>query len=102
MPVLPSKELEKYKTYYNQNVKGKDGVTRPLTKVKYIKTCPQCGGLMDLNKYKPGGTHLKPFIRWLCADVKCAHSEREQSTEEYLQNQYITENGVEDLEQEEI
>lgn len=86
MPVINSKYLEKYKTYYTEKVKGKDGITRPLTKVKYVKTCPQCGGEMELNKFKPGSLRNTTFIRWTCPDKKCKHSEREESYDEKLYN----------------
>lgn len=89
MPVINNRDLQKYKTYYNENVKGKDGITRPLTKVKYLKPCPLCGGNMDLVKFKKGGVYKSSFIRWTCDDKKCAHSEREESYDEMLQNLHL-------------
>ena len=87
MPVINNKDLEKYKTYYTEQVKGKDGITRPLTKVKYIKPCPQCGGEMILDKFTPGSVHKRAFIRWKCPDKHCKHSERERSYEEKEQDE---------------
>lgn len=88
MPHIPNKDLEKYKYYYTENIKGKDGVTRPLTKCGYKKTCPLCGGDMALDKFKKGGVHKSSFIRWKCPDKNCKHSEREQSYDEMLQNEF--------------
>lgn len=81
MPVINNTELEKYKTYYTEKVKGKDGIIRPLTKVKYEKECPQCGGEMNLDKHRTKGSS---FIRWQCIDKNCKHSEREENLKEKL------------------
>ena len=84
--VINNKDLDKYKVYYTERVKGKDGITRPLTKVKYNKNCPQCGGDMDLDKFKKGGVYKSSFIRWKCSDKICNYSEREQNYYEMLEN----------------
>lgn len=84
MPVINNPVLNKYKTYYQEKVKGKDGVIRPLTKVKYVKPCPQCGGSMGLIKYIKA-TYSKPAkIRWECTDKNCKHSEQELNQREDL------------------
>lgn len=88
MPVINNKDLEKYKKYKTVNIKGKDGITRPITKCFYTKECPLCGGAMDLDKFKRGGVHKSSFIRWKCPDNKCKHSEREQSYDEMLRNEF--------------
>lgn len=85
MPVINSKSLDKYKTYYEERVKGKDGITRPLTKVKYVKSCPQCGGEMQLDKFKKGSIRTRRIIRWICPDSNCKHSELEESQQEYIE-----------------
>lgn len=86
MPVINNKALDKYKTYHTEKIKGKDGVTRPITKVTYLKPCIQCGGDMILDKAKRGGTYKSSFIRWICPDKHCAHSEREENYDEALKN----------------
>lgn len=84
MPVINSLRLHKYKQYYVENIKGKNGVTKPITKVKYVKQCCICGGEMELI-YKKGGVHKREIIKWTCNDKICNHSEMEESKEEYLQ-----------------
>lgn len=37
MPVINSRTLLKYKNYYTISVKGKDNITRPITKIIYVK-----------------------------------------------------------------
>jgi hypothetical protein len=86
MPVINNRDLEKYKYYYTERVKGKDGITRPLTKVGYKKPCTLCGGDMALDKFRKGGVHKSSFIRWKCPDVKCNYSEREPSYFERLES----------------
>jgi hypothetical protein len=82
MAVINNPIMEKYKTYFTEKVKGKDGVVRPITKVKYIKVCPICGGEMNLMNYKPGGNY-KPFIaKWWCSSRICGHSETEPTQHE--------------------
>jgi hypothetical protein len=84
MPVINSSTLLQYKTYYTESVRGKDGVTRPITKVKYVKSCPECGGEMGVT-HRKGGVHKREYIKWDCPDKMCNYSEREESQEEYLQ-----------------
>lgn len=88
MPVINNRGLEKYKTYYIENIKGKDGIIRPITKVTYIKECPLCGGGMNLTKFKKGGVHVSSVIRWTCPDKYCKYSEREQNYREMLENEF--------------
>lgn len=85
MAVINSKALDKYKTYYTEDVKGKNGVTKPITKVKYVKQCPQCGGEMDLIEFKKGGVYKRQIIKWKCPDKICKHAENEESSQEYLE-----------------
>lgn len=87
MPVINCSILERYKTYYEEKVKGKDGITRPLTKVMYIKKCPQCHGGMHLDYFKKGGVHTSPIIRWKCPDKHCKHSEREPGNEDLREDE---------------
>lgn len=88
MPVINNADIAKYKKYKTVPVKGKDGVTRPITKCFYEKTCPQCGSEMALVKFVPGSIRAKALIRWKCPDKHCNYSEREQSYEEALMNDF--------------
>lgn len=76
--------MRKYKVYYTDWVTGKNGVTKPVTKVRYSKACPQCGSEMEIEKYAKGGVHKAPFIRWNCSDEICKHSETEPTNHESL------------------
>jgi hypothetical protein len=85
MAVIKTSRMDKYKMYYTENVKGKDGITRPITKCGYVKPCPQCGGDMLLDNCKPGGVHKRSIIRWKCQDVKyCKHGEQEEGGTEMV------------------
>lgn len=85
MPVINSSTLLRYKTYYTEIVKDKKGVARPITKVKYVKSCPSCGSEMSVT-HRPGGVHKREYIRWDCPDTKiCKYSEREENMQEYLE-----------------
>lgn len=84
MPAINSTTLSPYKKYYTEDVIGKDGIKRPITKVKYIKPCEICGGEMTLT-YRKGGVFKREYIKWDCSDNICKHSEREESEQEYLE-----------------
>lgn len=84
MPVINNPILEKYKTYYTERVKGKDGITRPITKVHYQKICSECSGFMSIEKYKAGSKFKPFFCKWKCADPRCKHSEAEPTQQEFV------------------
>lgn len=80
MAVLKSNILnKKYKTYFTENIKGKNRVTKPITKVTYTKTCPQCGGDLKVREFgnRKSGNGKVEYVRWQCPDNNCKHLETE-------------------------
>jgi hypothetical protein len=80
MAVLKSNILEKkYKTYFIENIKGKNGIIKPITKVTYIKQCPQCGGDLKVREIgcRKSSNGKVEWVRWQCPDNNCKHLETE-------------------------
>jgi hypothetical protein len=63
------------KVYTTTPTKGKDGVTRPVTRVHLEKPCPVCAQPMRIEKHKKGGMMKRAWTRWRCTDKSCNHSE---------------------------
>lgn len=63
------------KIYTTSPTKGKDGITRPVTRVHLEKPCPQCHQPMKIEKEIKGGVYKRSFSRWRCQDKTCNHSE---------------------------
>lgn len=86
--VIPS--LEKYKQHTTLDVKDKNGVTRPITKVYYTKPCLACGMPMEIDLYKKGKRTPTKYgiitkgriVRWKC--TSCSYCEREETEREEL------------------
>lgn len=84
MAVINIYGMDKYKTYYTERVKGKDGITRPITKCRYVKTCPQCGGEMTVINHQKASIRKPRTVKWWCDDRICGHSEQEESSTEKI------------------
>lgn len=65
------------KVYYVEKVKGKDGITRPVTKVKIVKDCPACGLEMVRTKAKKGARYRRRVEVFECQH--CPHRELEET-----------------------
>lgn len=82
--------LNAYKRDTTVDVTGKDGITRPITKVYYVKPCFECGVDMEIDTFKAGKVVKTKFgpitkgrvIRWKC--TSCDYSEREETQREEL------------------
>ena len=76
--------MDQYKTYFTEYILCKNGLIKPITKVKYIKQCPQCGGEMFIVNHKKGTIRTPKFVKWWCFDRICGHSEVEESNTEKI------------------
>ena len=78
--LIKQKNMEhKYTTVL---VKGKDGITRPIT--KRCIDCEQYGDKMFLERYKKGNYFRRAVKKWVCSNNICKHSLIEESTRDRM------------------
>lgn len=72
------------KVYTTKPTKGKDGITRPVTRVHLEKQCPLCHQPMVVETQIKKGVRSKDINRWRCTDSTCNHSEIDESEEDRI------------------
>lgn len=72
------------KVYITTPTLCKNGVTKPITRVRLESPCPVCSQPMIIEKKIKGSIRKRAFTRWRCTDDFCRHSQIEEGEKDVI------------------